>query len=81
MLFCKKVTGKLLNMANDLAIMGNILFEAGRYDEAINKLEFLLQRNGNLSVELLKRDPFWDPLRDINEFKELIENPRYQLSL
>ncbi|MEP0132104.1 MAG: adenylate/guanylate cyclase domain-containing protein [Eudoraea sp.] len=61
--------------------MARILTMNGRYDEAIKKLEFLLQRNGHLSMELLKRDPFWDPLRDINEFKELIENPKYQLSL
>jgi len=61
--------------------MARILTMNGRYDEAIKKLEFLLQRNGHLSIELLKRDPFWDPLRDINEFKELIENPKYQLSL
>ena len=61
--------------------MARILTMTGRYDEAIKKLEFLLQGNGNLSVELLKRDPFWDSLRDINAFKELIENPKYQLSL
>jgi len=28
--------------------------------EAIAKLEYLLQQNGLISVELLKRDPFWD---------------------
>ncbi len=33
----------------------------GRYDEAIDKLEFLLRQNGLISVELLKKDPFWDP--------------------
>ena len=58
--------------------MARILVMVGKYDEAITKLEFLLQRNGNLSVELLKRDPFWDPLRDIDAFKALIYNPKYQ---
>ena len=61
--------------------MARILSMTGKYDEAITKLEFLLQRNGNLSIELLKRDPFWDPLRDIDAFKALIENPEYQVSL
>jgi len=51
------------------------------YDDSITKLEFLLQQNGYLSVELLKRDPFWDPLRELDAFKALIENPKYQINL
>jgi len=61
--------------------MARILLMIGRYDEAIAKLEFLLQQNGLISVELLKKDPFWDPLRDLDGFKALIENPRYQINL
>jgi hypothetical protein len=37
--------------------------------------------NGYLSVELLKKDPIWDPLREVAAFRELIENPEYQISL
>ena len=61
--------------------MARILLMIGKYDEAVAKLEFLLQQNGSLSVELLKKDPFWDPLRDIDAFKVLIENPKYQINL
>ena len=61
--------------------MARILLMIGRYEEAIAKLEFLLQQNGLISVELLKKDPFWDPLRDIYAFKALIENPDYQINL
>jgi tetratricopeptide (TPR) repeat protein len=61
--------------------MARILIMIGEYDEAIAKLEFLLQQNGDLSVELLKRDPFWDPLRELNAFKVLIEDSQYQVSL
>jgi len=61
--------------------MAMILLMIGEYDEAIDKLEFLLQRNGWISVELLKKDPFWDPLRDIYAFKALIKNPKYQINL
>ena len=61
--------------------MARILLLIGEYDEAIAKLEFLLQQNGYLSVELLKRDPFWDPLRDIDAFLSLIDNPKYQINL
>ena len=61
--------------------MARILMMIGQYDEAIAKLELLFQQNGLISVELLKKDPFWDPLRDINAFKTLIENPKYQINL
>ena len=42
------------------------------------KLEYLIKQNGLISVELLKRDPFWDPLRGMNGFKAIINNPEYQ---
>ena len=61
--------------------MARILAMIGKYDEGITKLEFLIQQNGNLSVELLKRDPLWDPLRKIDAFKALIANPKYQVIL
>ena len=61
--------------------MARILLMIGEYDEAIAKLEFLLQQNGYLSVELLKKDPFWDPLREMDAFQALIENPKYQINL
>jgi TolB-like protein/AraC-like DNA-binding protein/Tfp pilus assembly protein PilF len=61
--------------------MAMILMMLGEHDEVINKLEFLLQQNSYISVELLKIDPFWDPLRDIDAFKALIENPNYQINL
>ena len=60
--------------------MAKILLMIGEYDKAITKLEFLIQQNGYLSVELLKLDPFWDPLRKMRAFQELINNPKYQIS-
>jgi len=54
--------------------MSRILLLIGEYDEAIAKLGMLLQQNGDLSVELIKKDPFWDSLRDIEAFKLLIES-------
>jgi len=61
--------------------MAQILVMIGEYDEAITKLEFLLMQNSYISVELLKKDPFWDPLMDIEAFKTLIDNPKYQINL
>ena len=61
--------------------MARILMMIGEYDEAIAKLEFLLQQYGFISVERLKKDPFYDPLRELDAFKTLIENPKYQINL
>ncbi len=40
---------------------------------AIDQLEFLLSRPGELSVALLRLDPTWDPLRDHPRFQKLLE--------
>ena len=61
--------------------MARILLMLGNNDEAIEKLEFLLQEYSFLSVELLKNDPFWDPIRKLESFKTLINNPKYRLNL
>ena len=61
--------------------MAKILVMVGRHGEAIEKLHFLLEQNGYLSVAMLKADPFWDPLREMEDFKGLIENPEYQINL
>ena len=60
--------------------MAKILMMIGKKNEAIDKLEFLLQKNGYISVELLKNEPFWDPLRHIDSFNNLIRNPKYQVN-
>jgi len=61
--------------------MARILMMLGDHNKAIEKLEFLLQQNSFLSVELLKNDPFWNPLREIATFKTLIANPKYQITV
>jgi len=61
--------------------MARILMILGNNDEAIEKLESQLQQDSFLSVELLKNDPFWDPLRNLDSFKNLINNPKYRLNL
>ncbi len=61
--------------------MARILMMLGDNDKAIVKLEFLLQQYSFLSVEILKNDPFWDPLRALDSFITLINNPKYQINL
>jgi TolB-like protein/class 3 adenylate cyclase/Tfp pilus assembly protein PilF len=57
--------------------MARILVMVGNYEDAVNKIEFLVNRDGYLSVELLKRDPMWDPLRQVESFNDLVNNPKY----
>src|SRR5439155_27088506 len=41
-------------------------------DKAIDLLEYVLARPGPLSVNWLKADPFWDPLRGSPRFQQLV---------
>ena len=53
--------------------LARIYVMVGEFDLAIDKLEFLLSRPGELSVPLLRLDPAWAPLRDHPRFKKLLE--------
>jgi tetratricopeptide (TPR) repeat protein len=44
----------------------------GKYDLAIDKLEYLLDIPGELSNQLLELDPAWDPLHNHPRFKKLL---------
>ncbi|MFB0553857.1 MAG: protein kinase [Phycisphaerae bacterium] len=46
----------------------------GEFDAAIDQLESLLSRPGEMSIPLIRLDPAWDPLRDHPRFKKLIES-------
>ena len=53
----------------------------GEYDGVLSRIENLLDQSGYISIELLKIDPFWNPVRDMDKFKEIISNPKYQIDL
>jgi serine/threonine-protein kinase len=53
--------------------LANIYVMVGEYDLAIEQLEYLLSKPGELSIPLLRLDPTWDTLRDHSRFKKLIE--------
>jgi non-specific serine/threonine protein kinase len=53
--------------------LGKIYAMVGEFDAAIDQLEFLLSRPGELSIPLLRLDPAWGPLRDHPRFKRLME--------
>jgi len=53
--------------------LATIYATLGEQDEAINLLENLLAIPGNVSVNLLKLEPKWNPLREHPRFIELIQ--------
>jgi tetratricopeptide (TPR) repeat protein len=61
--------------------MVRILIMVGEYDEAIIRLDNIMERHGDITAEILKLDPFWDPVRDHEKFKEIVSYPAYQVSL
>ena len=53
--------------------LAQIYSMVGEFDAAIDQLEYLLSIPATFSVQLLRLDPFWDPLRDHPRFQALLE--------
>jgi TolB-like protein len=58
-------------MVEDLAL---IYVMVGKYDEAIRQIKYLLSIPGLLSTKILELDPRWAPLRNLPEFKKMMES-------
>jgi tetratricopeptide (TPR) repeat protein len=58
-------------LVEDLA---RIYVMAGKYDEAIERIKYLLLNPGLLSPKILELDPRWAPLRNLPEFKKMMES-------
>ena len=56
--------------------LARIYTMVGEYDEALDRIEYLLSIPGELSVNILRLDPVWDPLRDNPRFQRLLEGGR-----
>jgi tetratricopeptide (TPR) repeat protein len=63
-----------LRGATVLTALPEIYAIVGEYDAAIDQLELLLSIPSPLSVQLLRVDPLWDPLRDHPRFQKLLED-------
>jgi tetratricopeptide (TPR) repeat protein len=53
--------------------LAKIYVMSGRYDEALERLELLLGRQGYISVRLLQLDPDFEPLLQHPRFQRLVE--------
>jgi len=58
-------------LVEDLAM---IYVMVGKYDDAISQIKYLLSIPGFLSIKILELDPRWAPLRNLPEFKKMIES-------
>ena len=68
---------QLSTREKDLAL---VYVMCGQNEKAVQQLEHVMKDAGVVSIRLLKVDPFWDPLRDLESFKALINNPEYQVN-
>jgi tetratricopeptide (TPR) repeat protein len=50
-----------------------IYTRAGKYPEALKLLNELLTKPGPLTTKLLEMDPRWAPLKNLPEFKKILE--------
>ncbi len=58
----------------NVSYLAEIYVMVGEYDAALDQIEYLLSIPFDyLSVQLLKIDPRWDPLREHPRFKRLLE--------
>ena len=57
-------------LVEDLAL---IYVMVGKYDEAIKQIKYLLSIPGYLSTKILELDPRWAPLRNLPEFKKILQ--------
>jgi tetratricopeptide (TPR) repeat protein len=57
-------------LVEDLAM---IYVMVGKYDDAIRQIKYLLSIPGLLSTKILELDPRWAPLRNLPEFKKMME--------
>jgi hypothetical protein len=44
------------------------------YEDALKKINFILSIPGTFSVNQLKLDPLYDPLRNLHGYKSIIAN-------
>ena len=65
--------GKRIREIKDFQIPSEIYILLGEYDKALNRLDHVLSEPTRFTVNILKLDPLYDPLRNLPGYKSLIE--------
>jgi adenylate cyclase len=80
-----KTALEMMNLTKDISLgffteisMVKILTMVGDHEQALEKLEYIMGKTGYITVEMLKMDPFWDPLRNMERFRNIFSNPEFQ---
>ena len=70
---------ELLPVSNDalagpwfVAALAEVYVMVGKFDAAIDQLEYLMSITCPISPPLLEADPLWDPVRDHPRFQALV---------
>ena len=53
--------------------LAHIYAMTGEYELALERLDELLSMPGNISANLIRKDPTWKPLWSLPEFQEMLE--------
>lgn len=69
----------LVGVNQEMAMVRTLVL-TGDYDEAMKKLESVISFHGYITAEELRIDPFWDPVRNHEKFREIVSDPAYQVS-
>jgi hypothetical protein len=48
----------------------------GEFDKVIDQIEFLLERPGVMTIQILKIHPVWEPLHNHPRFQKLMESDK-----
>ena len=70
----------LVGVLQELAMV-RILVMTEDYDEAMKRLEDVISFHGYITAEELRIDPFWDPVRNHEKFREIVSDPTYRVNL
>ncbi|MDT8375081.1 MAG: tetratricopeptide repeat protein [Bacteroidales bacterium] len=70
----------LVGVFQEIAMV-RILVMTEDYDEAMKRLGDVISFHGYITAEELRIDPFWDPVRNHEKFREIVSDPTYQVNL
>ncbi|MBN2348693.1 MAG: hypothetical protein JXJ22_07650, partial [Bacteroidales bacterium] len=69
-----------LDFSKSIELLEKLKTEFPKDDETMIRLDNIMKHHGYVTAEILRIDPFWDPVRNHQKFMEIISNPLYQVN-